>query len=245
MKRIQREIARRQSEFANHEFFGRFEDERTFPEGMAFAPTLTFWVMAFQDILRMNEDQMTDPKMRKIARHHRAEDAGHQLWFLADLATLGNASIDVPDVFGEEHEATRRAAYALVSEVFRATDDRLRVVLLLTLESAGHIFFERVASYADTHGFDDKLQYFSSSHLEVEQNHKVFEDKMNAEIEAMEFPPEIWAEAMKLTDRVYGAFNTMFNALVETDRRTNRIVSDVVPSMANTAPVKRRARKAS
>jgi hypothetical protein len=245
MKRIQREIARHQNEFKNHDFFARFEDERTFPEGMAFAPSLTFWVMAFQDILRMNEERMTEPMMRKVARHHRAEDSGHEQWFLADLATLGNASIEVPDVFSEDHEATRRAAYALVSEVFRATDDRMRVVLLLTLESAGHIFFERVASYADEHGVDEKLQYFSSSHLAVEQNHKVFEDKMNAQIDAIELSPELWAEAMKLTARVYDAFNAMFDAFVVSDRRANRVVSDVVPAMPAAAQIKRRARKAS
>ena len=90
--------------------------------------------------------------------------------------------IPAPDVswlFGERHTPTRDAAYALMSEVYRATDDRLRLVLVKTLESAGHVFFGRVAEVVERAGWSKLLKYFSFSHLEVEKNHQVFEDEIS------------------------------------------------------------------
>ena len=81
----------------------------------------------------------------------------------------------------------RRAAYAdegrrLRADVrgYRATDDRLRLVLVKTLESAGHVFFGRVAEVVERAGWSKLLKYFSFSHLEVEKNHQVFEDEISA-----------------------------------------------------------------
>src|SRR6478736_10234254 len=128
MKLVDAYDAKKQAEFANHAFFS----EKRMGSGLwgvlSFAPDLTFWVMAFQDILRLNASLTQDPQLRKIVRHHMAEDAGHERWFLDDLAAL---QIPVPDVrwlFSRRHSPTRDAAYALLSEVHRATDDRLRLV---------------------------------------------------------------------------------------------------------------------
>jgi hypothetical protein len=219
MKQLEVYVAKRQAEFRNHAFFGEDRIGLGLREGISFAPDLTFWVMAFQDILRLNASLTRDPKIRRIVRHHRAEDAGHDRWFLDDLASMQVPAPDVRWLFGERHAPTRDAAYALMAEVHRATDDRLRLVLVKTLESAGHVFFGRVAAAVERAGMSKALKYFSFSHLEVEKNHQVFEEEIARTVLAIRLEPRARAEAKRLVDRCYAAFDSMFDAICETKAR--------------------------
>jgi hypothetical protein len=101
----------------------------------------------------------------------------------------------------------------LVSECYRATDDRMRLVLVKTLESAGHIFFGKVAAAVEKAGWTKLLKYFSFSHLEVEKSHEVFEAEIAKTVSAIRLEPKARAEAKALVDRCYLAFTTMFDAL--------------------------------
>jgi hypothetical protein len=219
MKLVETYVARRQAEFSKHAFFAEDRSRSGLWGLLSFAPDLTFWVMAFQDVLRVNASLTRDPKMRKIVRHHRAEDAGHDRWFLDDLATMQIPAPDVRWLFGEKHSPTRDAAYALMAEVYRAEDDRLRLVIVKTLESAGHVFFGRVAEIVERAGLTDVLKYFSFSHLEVEKNHQVFEAEIDRIVSAIKLPPKVRTEAKQLVDRCYAAFNMMFDALCAGDAR--------------------------
>ena len=219
MKLVEAHVTKKQEEFTKHAFF---TDEQLGggTRGMlAYAPDLTFWVMAFQDVLRLNAALTQDPQIRKIVRHHRAEDAGHDRWFLDDLAAMQMPAPDVRWLFGERHSPTRDAAYALVSEVYRATDDRMRLVLVKTLESAGHVFFGRVAAAVERAGLTKSLKYFSFSHLEVEKNHQVFEEEISRYVSGIKLDAKARAEAKHLVDRCYVAFTTMFDAICEANTR--------------------------
>jgi len=238
MKLVEAHVAKRQADFCKHAFF---TDDRlgTGLWGvLSFAPDLTFWVMAFQDILRLNATLTRDPTIRKIVRHHRAEDAGHERWFLDDLAAMEIPAPDLRWLFGERHTPTRDAAYALMSEVYRATDDRLRLVLVTTLESAGHVFFGRVAQVVENAGWSKLLKYFSFSHLEVEKNHQVFEEEIARTVAAMRLEPKLRAEAKQLVDRCYAAFSTMFDALCATNGRHLA----AIPAALRPAPAASRTR---
>jgi hypothetical protein len=213
MKLVEVYIAKKQAAFADHAFFPQLEREPGHPHLLSFAPDLTFWVMAFQDILRLNAQFTRDAEIRKIVRHHRAEDAGHDRWFLDDLAQMKISKPDVAWLFGKRHTPTRDAAYALVSEVYRTTDDRLRLVFIKTLESAGHVFFENVAGAVERAGRSRTLKYFSFSHLQVEKNHEVFERQMMEKISSIQLPSEVRYEAEQLVDRCYTAFGTMFDSI--------------------------------
>jgi hypothetical protein len=229
MKSTQLYIAQKQVEFARHSFFQQLDSPIPFPSALAFAPDLTFWVMVFQDILRLNEKLTKDPELRRIVKHHRVEDAGHDRWFLDDLTALGAPQRDIRWLFGKGHAPTRDAAHALMAEVFRADDDRLRLVLLMTLESAGHIFFERIAQVVERAGKTDELKYFSFSHLEVEKSHEVFETEISRKIDAIVLDPELRREAEALVDRCYAAFRSMFEAV--------SVPAAIQPALAEVEPL--------
>jgi len=227
MKLVELHVAKRQAEFCEHPFFSEDRLGSNLNGAISFAADLTFWVMAFQDILRLNASLTRDQTIRRIVKHHRAEDAGHERWFLEDLASMQVSAPDVRWLFGDRHAPTRDAAYALMSEVYRATDDRMRLVLVKTLESAGHVFFGRVAAAVERAGWTKALKYFSFSHLEVEKNHQVFEEEIAKVVSEMRLEPKARAEAKQLVDRCYAAFVSMFDAICESESRQRGLLAAV------------------
>ncbi|HZI14191.1 MAG TPA: hypothetical protein VE153_27735 [Myxococcus sp.] len=222
MKSIQQYLTNKQAEFSQHAFFTRLAQRAPLSEVLPFAKSMSFWIMSFQDILRLNETRVTDPELKKIAYSHKAEDAGHELWFLNDLITLEDQLPDIRFLFGRSHAETRDASYALVAEVFQAQSDAERIALVLALESTGHVFFERIATYLEETGYPryNEFRYFSRKHLDVELDHEVFEDEKEALIENLPMTPAQEQACMALVDRIYVAFTTMFDHLETITRRT-------------------------
>lgn len=221
MKTIQAYIDSKQNEFMNHPFFTVLEQLNSLEEISYFVPELTFWAMTFQDILRINEEKVKDPYLKKVARHHRLEDAGHEKWFLSDKKYMCQKSIDkscdrddVAWLYSKDSQLIRDAAYALMSEIFKCDDESLNIALLLTLESSGHVFFDKVVKQVKKTGEDKNLQYFSSSHLEVELAHAMFEEEMEKTLFARKLSISTRRNALKMIDRCYDAFGKMFDGLI-------------------------------
>lgn len=221
MKAIEAYIESKQQEFIQHPFFKKLEELQTLEEISFFVPELTFWAMTFQDILRINEEKVNDPYLKKVARHHRMEDAGHEKWFLQDKQYLSNLSSgvltprdDVAWLYSKDLQVTRDAAYSILAEIYKIDDEILNVVLLLTLESSGHIFFEKVASRVSAAGGDNDLKYFSSTHLEAEKAHAIFEEEMEKNLFERTLSVDTRRKALQMIDRCYVAFNNMFDGLV-------------------------------
>ena len=217
MKTIRAYIDSKQQEFRNHPFFDVLEQMGSLKEIGCIVPGLTFWVMAFQDVLRLNEERVTDPDLKKIARHHRLEDAGHEQWFLHDrnyMCGMDSNSADLNALFGKDARWARDPAYAIMAEVFKSDSDWLNIVLLLVIESSGHVFFEKIVKQVQAIGEDRNLKYFSSSHFKVELAHALFDDEMERKLYAEPLPENIREDALRLVDRCYGAFDQMFDGLM-------------------------------
>ena len=230
MRTVKAAIAKKQHEFDHHPVLERLRGHD--PTLLArVAPRLTFWVMVFQDILRKNEQLVTDPALKRIARQHRAEDAGHDTWFWSDLTALGIAPPTVPEVFDRTHEVARLASYALASEVYLAPNDACRITLLLAIESAGHVFFEAVAAHVERTrtATDAALKYFSRFHIEVEKRHALFEQQADAHLSSMTLPAATRHQALALVERCYRAFHAVFDDI-------ERRLSDSAPSRAPSSP---------
>ncbi|WP_028388447.1 hypothetical protein [Legionella fairfieldensis] len=222
MKTIQAYIDSKQQEFVNHPFFDLLTRLNSLEEISYFIPELTFWAMTFQDILRLNEERVSDPYLKKVARHHRLEDAGHEKWFLHDKKYIGSlcgaksscSRDDIAWLYSKESQTTRDAAYAIMAEIYKIDNELVNIALLLTLESSGHVFFEKVAKQVKKTGEDKNLRYFSSKHLDVEMAHALFEDEMESKLLAIEAPVNVRRDALKMIDRCYEAFDKMFSGLV-------------------------------
>jgi hypothetical protein len=235
MKLVRQHLHDKQTSLVSHTFFARLDRNEPFEKGMDFAAGLTFWVFAFQDILRLNESRVKDADLRRIARHHRTEDKGHDGWFLEDLAELDPTPRDFRWLFGRHHLQTRDAAYALMSEVFRANDDHVRIVLLLTLESAGHVFFERMAAYVARNDASHRLRYFSHEHLAVEKDHELFEGRLEKALD-VDLSLPVRMEAIAMIDRCYEAFGQLFAGLEARMVRRASGTFSVPPRSGVTAP---------
>lgn len=226
MKTVRAYIAEKQSSFAQHPLFARFERNAPLAEVLPFISTLSFWAVAFQDVIRINESKVKDPQLRRLARQHRAEDAGHDKWFLSDLLKIEGCNPDVRSLFGAQHAATRDASYALMSEAFRAQEDVERIALVLALESTGHIFFEAIASYFERMGVTQSLQYFARKHVDVELAHEMFEQEINAYIDGLQLTEVQRASMCALVDRVYEAFFGMFDGFEDVCARAEARPAD-------------------
>jgi hypothetical protein len=47
-------IAQQKQRLSEHKFFSQLQPDPVLDRAMAFAPALTFWIMTFQDVLRLN-----------------------------------------------------------------------------------------------------------------------------------------------------------------------------------------------
>ncbi|MGZ3459669.1 MAG: hypothetical protein ACXU86_14335 [Archangium sp.] len=213
MRAVLQHISHRQSRFAEHPLFDTLRPDRPLEQVLAFAPRLAFWVMSFQDVLRLNAQRVKDPELSMLMLRHRAEERGHDDWFFDDVAVLTGRRLTLGELWERAHESTRDASYALLAEVLRPMDDRLRVVLVLALESTSHAFFTRAASLSPTLGSGKRLKYFSNHHMQAEEQHEVFEEQMEAMLRGIELTPALRSEAFALVDRIYAAFHAMFDGL--------------------------------
>lgn len=133
----------------------------------------------------------------------RARARSFRTWprFFDDISELVGRPLTFDALWGPAHDSTRDASYALVSEVLRPLDDRLRLVLVL--ESTSHIFFEHSARLTRALCQDTRLKYFSTHHEEAEAQHELFEKELEAWLCDMALPPSLCA----------AAFEAMFHGL--------------------------------
>jgi hypothetical protein len=168
----------------------------------ALAKGLTFFVMAFQDVLRLAARHVSDPQLIEIARTHYKEDAGHEQWFLHDLKTLG-IDVSVGFLFSPLHQICRDVGYAFVSEVLAARDDYDRLAVIFALEAIGHDFFEAAIRIFERRGLAGKLKYFARHHQDVEKNHRLFESDVEGALARLPLSSERFVEVLATVDRLF------------------------------------------
>ncbi|HEY0095942.1 MAG TPA: hypothetical protein VGB96_16555, partial [Archangium sp.] len=250
-------ISVRQARFAEHPFFAELRPDRPLEQVLAFAPRLAFWVMSFQDVLRLNAQRVQDAELSRLMHRHQAEERGHDEWFFEDIALLVGRPLTLTDVWSRTYESTRDASHTLIAEVLRPLDDRLRVVLVLTLEATSHVFFTRAARLVRAAGSPSrvKLKYFSDHHMAAEEQHEVFEEQLEAYLRAIELTPALREEGRALVDRVFAAFDAMFDGMrarvesstvrapkgypVKVFERHRRVYPRSAPRVGNTHPLPR------
>lgn len=198
---------------SDHPFFARMYNDDPLPTVLGALSVTAFYVMAFQDILRINASRVSEPGLRKIARHHLGEDSGHDKWFLHDLRIIRGSLINLEEVFEEDHRATREMTYALLTETMTERPDIERIALIQTLEAAGHAFFPQIVAYLARNSAGAEFKYFSQSHLDVEKSHEIVEQRMQRALASIELSAEARQRCFSLVDRCFDAFVAMFDAV--------------------------------
>jgi len=202
MRDLRAEIAARTDDLAKHPFLAGLERSEDAADLERIIPQLYFWVFSFQDVLRLSESRVRDPELKAIASTHRAEDAGHERWFVDDARVL-DAERTVPWIFGSEHQLTRDTSYEMVAEVLHTDDDRIRLVLPLVLEAIGSVFFPRVVGLVERAGIGADLKYFARSHQDVEAGHDLFTDGTQSRLDDIEFDAGTYTKAVEAVDRCF------------------------------------------
>jgi len=208
MKSVVEQIRGRTERFRARPLFDVMDRKGRPGEVRSLVSSLTFFVFAFQDVLRMNEARVVDARLRQIAKVHRREDAGHDIWFLNDMEKL-NAERDLRWVFGPEHQVVRECSFEVVAEALRAEDDATRISLLLALESAGDVFFGKAFPFCEDVGIDLSLEYFSRPHWEVEVDHDVFGQPQQDLLEGIVLSALERDRCVAMVERVFAALTRM------------------------------------
>ena len=199
---VQNVIDARRALIAESQFVRSLDRVSTVREVRAFVSHLGFWVMAFQDILRLIEKFIENPQLAVIARRLREEDEGHDKWFLHDAKLLGCPQ-DIEWIFAVDRAMPRDVSYQLISEIIHAKDDRERFAMLYVLEAAGGEFIGRVAGALERAEFTGKLQYFCRHHQQVEEDHDLFSEAGHAELKAIPVDDETYERTVQLVSRSF------------------------------------------
>jgi hypothetical protein len=170
----------------------------------AIAPHGYFFVFGFQDALRITHDRITDPTIREIARSLKGDDAGHDDWFLSDMAQFGTTR-DVRWIFGEEHHLVRDVVYGLISQVLNATTDVNRLVVPLVFEAAAAVVFDSMIGVTRRSKFEH-LKYFAPMHEDAEKSHDAFKESSQQKLDEIVFSQADYDEVTRIVARCFECF---------------------------------------
>lgn len=215
MQKVLDYISERQAALSGHHLFGLMAAERPVEDLMPIIPAVAFWVMSFQDALRLNASRISDRDLLRVARHHLSEDAGHDVWYLSDLRQAVGAVPDLATVFADPHRVCREVSFGLLAETFLAVDDAERIALLLIFESTGQVFFPRVVDCFRRGGIEPVLRYFAQTHLDVEKGHEIAEEKMHRMLGGLTLTEPTTRRCLAAVDRCYDAFGVLFDTLAD------------------------------
>ncbi len=107
----------------------------------------------------------------------------------------------------------------------------MRMVLLITYESAAQVSFPKIVAYFTRSGIESALKYFGQTHLDVEKNHEIVEQQMQDTLNAIELPELTRERCMQAVDRCYDAFSRLFGHLEKT-------IEEAAPADTMRAPVR-------
>ncbi len=223
MTEVQAVIEARSHRLEREQLLASLATSASIEDIRALAGHLTFYVFGFQDMLRLTHEQVRDSKLRELVGSLREDDAGHEHWFMLDVAQLGCAC-DLEWVMGHEHQITRDVTYSLIAELLRAQDDRVRVVFPLVLEAAAAVFFPYVVSLLARSKTELPLLYFGGMHQDAEAGHELFGDHRQQQLAAIELDPPAFQAAVALVHRCFDLFERLFDHLEE-QRQTRYALS--------------------
>jgi hypothetical protein len=208
-------IEQRREALAGHPFLTYLRSESgTLEDVQCIAGRIAFFVMCFQDVLRLVHSTTADPLLKRLAKVHQSEDSGHDNWYLHDLERFG-ISVDLRDLFSAQTALTRDVAYTQISDVLRATDDCSRLGVVLALEAAGREFFQGIIDFIERQKRAAGLLYFARRHQRIEQNHDMFKGDAQDELAAVSVTPGSLTEILDVVERTFESMTRLADDLLQ------------------------------
>lgn len=169
---LEKAVARELEQMKKHPFLVRLEGTGSVDQLRATLPMMAFFTLVFQDLLRLTRSRCTESSYREVARQLEFGDKGHDRWFIEDTEYLGH-KVDAGWLFSKEQQLSRDVSYAMVARVIDASEDSVRLALLLSLEAIAGEFLLRIAGFVARLGLDGELSYFGSRHVQAERDHAI------------------------------------------------------------------------
>lgn len=208
MKQVLASIEAQSGTFAKLTYFRLLERPGARTDVEIMAQGLSFFVMSFQDMLRLNARVISDPTLKRLALGQRKDDAGHDLWFLNDVQKL-ELEPDLRWLFSKRHQQTRDTSYEIISQILAAPSDAARLTVGLALEATGSVYFSRVYEFFSCFGLTEGFQFFSRHHWDAEQSHDVYESEIHQQLLAIELAPETRTQALAAARATFSAVARM------------------------------------
>jgi hypothetical protein len=204
MRDIEGVIDTHRDAMTEHPLMRRLETGATMEQFRHLLPRLGFFVLAFQDVLRLVRTHSVAPDIIAISADAETGDRGHEQWYLGDLASLG-IELDARWMFSAAHAVTRDTAYVLISCVLAARNDCSRLAVVLCLEALAREFFVRVAAIAKRLGVIDRLRYFSGQHVAAELDHDMYTEAGKQQVSQIVVPESAAEEVLSTVERTFAA----------------------------------------
>jgi hypothetical protein len=205
---VQRAIGTRRGAFATHPLLLRLEGPGTVDQARLIAQSVGFFVLGFQDVIRLISSSISKPELAELARANEAGDKGHDRWFLQDMLHLG-VQIDVDWLFSKAHQVTRDVTYSQISSILHSRHDESRFALALVLEATGAEFFERMVTFLERMGRSEGLKFFGRYHQQVEEAHEIFQSEAQERLNSIPIPSEAQPEVWAIIERTFAGVETM------------------------------------
>lgn len=196
---------------------------------LAFVPAIAHFVLTFADLYThlLREEPPRDDYQALVNAHTR-EDDDHWKWYLTDLATLGADpkmafSDAVRFLFGEATLQTRLLSYHMC-RMGLAAGSLERLVIVQCIEAAGRVSLGASAVVAREIGerTGQSLVYFGPHHVETEDRHLLWTDRVERELRSLRLSDERAEELCALVHRsfdLFTAFSRELLAFGQTEQR--------------------------
>ncbi|MFI8828970.1 hypothetical protein [Streptomyces sp. NPDC053431] len=215
MKEVFERIEELRADTERHPFFTALESLEDLGAIKSVIPVLTFWVMTFQDVLKMNRDLATESPYVEILQQHYEEDCGHDKWFLQDLRKVSGQLPRVDEVFGPEHESIRFMSYRISALCMALKSDAERIALIESLEATAQLFFPRYSAALARVGLVEDFLFFGETHLLAEESHEIGDEEMKEQLTLIELDETSRAACITLAGECFSAFDLLWNEMHE------------------------------
>lgn len=242
MKEVLREIEIQKEILNATKFAKRLTDLELRHDVLAFAPSMSYFVLGFRDILELAKRKNPKSALDFAINAHCEEDKEHWKWFLNDIQNLGylnGSSFEfVSRIWSDQENIPRRMVYLVTYLIQKESDPKMILAVIECLEAAFAVFIEKLRPQLILRNVYESLMYFGQRHDLGEQSHALgsWIDDSPADdlLLSIEMSEDERAYAITMVKEVFTHFNNMFEHWCNVSEQANSNSSNSISRQRNT-----------